>query len=76
MRQEVLDIHGVTPVLHMVVVVAPADISAELVVVATEPIHPVIQVLQLEYPVPQALVVVEVVDIHLAVVLADLAQLL
>jgi hypothetical protein len=48
MRQEVLGTHGVTLVLHMVVAVEQADISAELVVVATEPIHPVTQVLQLE----------------------------
>jgi hypothetical protein len=76
MRQVVLDTHGHILVLHMAVAVEQADISAELVVVAMEPIHQVTQVLQLEYLVPQAPVVVAVVAIHLAVVLVDLVQLL
>jgi hypothetical protein len=48
MRQAVLGIHGLLPVIHTAVVVGPADISAEPGAVVTEPILQVTQVLQLE----------------------------
>jgi hypothetical protein len=48
MRLLVPDIHGLSPVIHMAVVVAPADILAELVEVAMDPTLQVTQILQPE----------------------------